>query len=153
MSSNKTDDVVSEYLREIEARLAGLPLLQRRELLADLEAHVATERAERNVQSEGEVLEILERLGSPEIVAAAAYEEAGPRQPQGPSAPPVFTRVAARPSRPGWVIAVLAAVSALILIFLLIVLFFAASGSSISGPPPLPEQRPARVDNGPVPPR
>jgi uncharacterized membrane protein len=150
MSTNKTDDVVSEYLREIEARLAGLPLLQRRELLADLEAHVATERAERNVQSEGEVLEILERLGSPEVVAAAAYEEAGPRQPQGPSAPPVFTRVAARPSRPGWVIA---AISALILIFLLIVLFFSVSGNSISGPAPLPEQGPARVDNGPVPSR
>jgi len=79
MSGNMTDDAVSEYLRDIELRLAGLPVLQRRELLADLRAHIATERLERGVNSEGEVLEILERLGSPEEVAAAAYEEAGPR--------------------------------------------------------------------------
>jgi uncharacterized membrane protein len=78
MSSNKTDDAVVEYLHEVELRLAGLPLLQRRELLADLRAHIATERLERSAHSEGEVLEILERLGSPEEVAAAAYEEAGP---------------------------------------------------------------------------
>ena len=77
MSSNMTDDAVTEYLREVEVRLAGLPLLQRRELLADLRAHIATERLERGAGSEGEVLEILERLGSPEEVAAAAHEEAG----------------------------------------------------------------------------
>jgi hypothetical protein len=81
MSTNKTDDAVTEYLREVEVRLGSLPLLQRRELLADLEAHIATERAERHVQSEGEVLEILERLGSPEVVAAAAWEEAGTAAP------------------------------------------------------------------------
>ena len=81
---NKTDDAVSEYLHEVGLRLGGLPLLQRRELLADLEAHIANERAERNVQSEGEVLEILERLGSPEVVAAAAWEEAGTATPVTP---------------------------------------------------------------------
>ncbi|MEU7904067.1 HAAS signaling domain-containing protein [Actinoplanes sp. NPDC049118] len=81
MSINKTDDAVAEYLRELERRLSGLPLLQRRELLADLEAHITSERIERAVVSEGEVLEILERLGSPEVVAAAAYEEAGLPQP------------------------------------------------------------------------
>lgn len=79
MSGNMTDDAVSEYLREVERRVADLPVLQRRELLADLRAHIATERLERSANSEGEVLEILERLGSPEEVAAAAYEEAGPR--------------------------------------------------------------------------
>lgn len=81
MSSNKTDDAVAEYLYELELRLSGLPVLQRRELLADLEAHITNERAERRVVSESEVLEILERLGSPEVVAAAAYEEAGMLQP------------------------------------------------------------------------
>lgn len=84
MSTNKTDDAVIEYLREIEVRLGSLPLLQRRELLADLEAHIANERAEHNVQSEGEVLEILERLGSPEVVAAAAWAEAGTGTPVTP---------------------------------------------------------------------
>jgi len=77
MSSNKTDDAVAEYLHELELRLSGLPVLQRRELLAEIEAHITNERVERAVVSESDVLELLERLGSPEIVAAAAYEEAG----------------------------------------------------------------------------
>jgi hypothetical protein len=81
MNSDKTGDAVAEYLYELELRLSGLPVLQRRELLADLEAHITNERAERGGISESELLEILERLGSPEVVAAAAYEEAGLRQP------------------------------------------------------------------------
>jgi hypothetical protein len=93
MSINKSDDAVAEYLHELELRLSGLPVLQRRELLADLDAHIVNERIERGAVSEGEVLEILERLGSPEVVAAAAYEEAGLLQPAGAAAgrrlPPV----------------------------------------------------------------
>lgn len=84
-------DLVGEYLHEVDLRLSGLPLLQRRELLADLAAHIATERTERNVQSEGELIEILERLGSPEVVAAAAYEEAGaPRMATTVPPPPSY---------------------------------------------------------------
>jgi hypothetical protein len=81
MSSDNNGDAVAEYLNELELRLTGLPVLQRRELLADLEAHITNERAERGAISESELLEILERLGSPEVVAAAAYEEAGLLQP------------------------------------------------------------------------
>jgi hypothetical protein len=68
-------DLAAEYLREVDQRLAGLPVLQRRELLADLRAHIETERVERNL-SESELIEVLERLGSPEVIAAAAHEEA-----------------------------------------------------------------------------
>ena len=82
----KNTDVVAEYLHEVDLRLTGLPVLQRRELLADLAAHIATERTERNIRSEGELIEVLERLGSPEVVANAAYEEAGTRPPR--PAPP-----------------------------------------------------------------
>jgi hypothetical protein len=81
MSSDKTNDAVAEYLHELELRLTGLPVLQRRELLAEIAAHISNERVERGVTSEGELLELLERLGSPEIVAAAAYEEAGMAEP------------------------------------------------------------------------
>ncbi|UQU64582.1 hypothetical protein COUCH_37495 [Couchioplanes caeruleus] len=81
MSSDRCDEVVAEYLRELEQRLGGLPVLQRRELLGDLEAHIVNERAERGVSSETELLVVLERLGSPQVVAAAAYEEAGLPEP------------------------------------------------------------------------
>ncbi|MEU8232449.1 hypothetical protein AB0C12_22945 [Actinoplanes sp. NPDC048967] len=79
--SDKTNDAVAEYLHELELRLTGLPVLQRRELLAEIAAHISNERVERGVTSEGELLELLERLGSPEVVAAAAYEEAGMAEP------------------------------------------------------------------------
>jgi uncharacterized membrane protein len=93
MSTNKTD-VVGEYLREVELRLSGLPLLQRRELLADLETHIETARVERNIQSEGELIEVLERLGSPEVVAAAAYEEnQSVRTPPRPAGLPIWVRL------------------------------------------------------------
>jgi hypothetical protein len=133
---NKTDDAVSEYLREVGARLGALPLLQRRELLADLEAHIAGERAERNVQSEGEVLEILERLGSPEAVAAAAYEEAG-QPPVGPAPvpPPVAHLPVARPFR-WWPIAVAGGVLFLVMVLACAgVLFARTSGKEMPSEP------------------
>lgn len=98
MSSNKTDDAVAEYLRELGLRLTGLPVLQRRELLAEIEAHITNERVERGVTSESELLELLERLGSPELVAAAAYEEAGLGEPRRPAvAYAGMARTAVRP--------------------------------------------------------
>ena len=133
---NKTD-VVSEYLHEVEARLGGLPLLQRRELLADLEAHIANERAERQLRSEGEVLEVLERLGSPEVVAAAAYEEAGTPVP---IRAPVTTFVHRR-GTPSWIRAlVIAAIAVLVLLVLAAVLLFAGTrtGSAEQSPVPAP---------------
>ncbi|MEV7626206.1 hypothetical protein [Actinoplanes sp. NPDC089786] len=86
MSIQKTD-VVGEYLREVELRLSGLPLLQRHELLADLSAHIETAR-ERGAYSDSEMIEVLQRLGSPEAIAAAAYWEAGPQPPRATPTPP-----------------------------------------------------------------
>jgi len=144
MSMNKTDDAVSEYLREVAARLSGLPLLQRRELLSDLEAHIASERAERNAQSEGEVLEILERLGSPEVVAAAAFQEAGPQLATAPPpmmAPPPAAVVR---SRKWWpvVVAVAAAITLVVLVIVVAGLTLARSDGGIKE---APVPQPARV--------
>ncbi len=103
------DDVVTQYLREVEQRVADLPLLQRRELLADLAAHIEAERTERDVQTESELIEILERLGSPEVVAAAAFEQAGPSA----AAP-----TAGRAKRPGWVLPA-GIIAAIVLVFVI----------------------------------
>jgi hypothetical protein len=136
MSTNKTD-VVGEYLREVDLRLSGLPLLQRRELLADLETHIETARVERNIQSEGELIEVLERLGSPEVVAAAAYEENGPGRtppPPRPAGLPVWARLL-----------IAGAVGFLVLFLLGFVFFFTASGSSEPA-----SSVPAPVETAPV---
>jgi uncharacterized membrane protein len=142
VSINKTDDAVAEYLREVEARLGGLPLLQRRELLADLEAHIATERAERNVQSEAEVLEILERLGSPDVVAAAAYEEAEPNRttaapyPAG-WRPPATGVVPRRAARPRWLIPVIVGVVLFFVVMFLACGLSVVRGDKVSRPVPV----------------
>ncbi|WIM96846.1 hypothetical protein ACTOB_000317 [Actinoplanes oblitus] len=155
MNPNQTD-VVGEYLHEVDLRLSGLPLLQRRELLADLAAHIETERTDRNVRSESELIEILERLGSPEVVAAAAYEEAGTARegaagpaPFAAPAPPPFTAPAppssgqtpplqpsplARAGQSGkWIFAILAVVGVVIVLCLGSVLVMSRSAGD--GPP------------------
>lgn len=119
----RQNDVVAEYLHEVDQRLAGIPVLQRRELLADLAAHIAAEQAERNLSSEGEVIEVLERLGSPEVVAAAAHEEAGTRFT--PPAPQSRTRF--------WLIAGIVAGVLLVLVLCAGLAFF-TGGSSSEGP-------------------
>lgn len=128
----KHTDVVAEYLHEVDLRLTGLPVLQRRELLADLAAHIATERTERNIQSEGELIEVLERLGSPEVVANAAYEEAGTRPP----------RPAPRQRR-NWVPAVIAAAAVVLVLAVCGALAFFATATH-EGP-----KRPVQVVPGP----
>jgi uncharacterized membrane protein len=123
--TTKHTDVVAEYLHEVDLRLAGLPVLQRRELLADLASHIASERAERHAASEGEIIEILERLGSPEVVAAAAHEEAGTTPP------------APRPPRPARRWPIVATIIGVVVVLAMVVfcgaaLFLARSDSPAS---------------------
>jgi hypothetical protein len=120
----RDNDVVAEYLREVDQRLAGLPVLQRRELLNDLAAHIAAEQAERNLSSEGELIEVLERLGSPEVVAAAAHDEAGTR----------FTPPAAPGRGRFWLIFGIVAGVALVLAFCAFFALAGARDSSVEGP-------------------
>jgi hypothetical protein len=148
MTTNTTsDDAVREYLRSVDQHLGGLPMLQRRELVNDLEAHIAAERAEGGAHSEGQVLEILERLGSPEVVAAAAYAEAGPAggfplPPPAAVAPPAVGVPQRRPSWVPLVVAVVAVTALLFLLGLAGLMFFARSATSEpvpagpAGPPP-----------------
>ena len=114
----KQTDVVAEYLHEVDLRLSGLPVLQRRELLADLAAPIATERTDRNIQTEGELIEVLERLGSPEVVANAAYEEAGTRPPR-----------AAPPQRRNWIPAAIGAGIVMLVLLVCGAFAFLAVGS------------------------
>jgi hypothetical protein len=145
--NTQNTDVVAEYLADVERRLGGLPLLHRRELLADLRAHIDTARAERGAQSEGELIEILERLGSPEVVAAAAYQEAGPAAHpgagpadypgSGPARPPLVVAGLAPVTggrRPGWVIGLIVASAVLLVLGCVGALAFAQGGESAPAP-------------------
>ena len=153
-------DVVAEYLRELDQRLAGLPVLQRRELLADLAAHIETERVERNLRGEAELIEVLERLGSPEVVARAAYEEAGPLSPPPVAGPPMPPPPQLRRERSPWAfLAIGAALVGLLLVMALCAGLFWATRSGSEAPavgPTVVAPSPARTglpaDEAPTPP-
>jgi len=123
--NTKHADVVAEYLHEVDLRLSGLPVLQRRELLADLAAHIATERTERDIKTEGELIEVLERLGSPEVVAAAAYQEAGAYPPP----PAARRRGRGRPKVLYWLMGAMAGLVVLVVLLLCAGFFLARGGS------------------------
>ncbi|TDW75557.1 HAAS signaling domain-containing protein [Kribbella pratensis] len=66
-----SDRLVDAYLNELATEAAALPAGRRDELLDDVKAHIAEARAA-GATSEDEIREILQRLGRPsEIVAAA----------------------------------------------------------------------------------
>lgn len=78
-----SDAIIDTYLRDVERALIGLPSLQKDELLADLSAHIESARETVSEDSEAEVRQILDRLGSPETVAAAARgDEPVPASPR-----------------------------------------------------------------------
>jgi uncharacterized membrane protein len=155
MSINKVD-VAGEYLREVELRLSGLPVLQRHELLADLSAHIETAR-EQGAYSDGEMVEVLQRLGSPEAIAAAAYEEAGPRLLMAPPEPPPTRAPAPRNNIWAWVIAAVVGFFVLFLIGVAGLVFFArvdeAPAPAVQVPAErVPVQEPAPAQQAPEPP-
>jgi hypothetical protein len=75
--------VVAEYLRRLGEATAGLPAARRTEVLAEIADHIREERAGRHGGEPPPVFDILARLGPPEQVAAAVYEEAGVGLPSG----------------------------------------------------------------------
>ncbi|MEU8659843.1 HAAS signaling domain-containing protein [Actinoplanes philippinensis] len=104
----QTDELVAAYLARVERAASRLPAGRREELLGDLREHIEIARAESDAGTEAEVRTILDRLGDPEsIVAAADTQTDLPRvtpaapAPPAPPAPPVARRPAAPTAR--WV--------------------------------------------------
>jgi uncharacterized membrane protein len=79
------DRAVDRYLKRLDADLADLPRARRREILDEIEEHIAEARAELPAESEAETRAVLERLGDPADIAADARQ-----------------RFDVVPARPGW---------------------------------------------------
>ena len=71
------DQLVSEYLRELKAKLAGLPADRRAEILEEVADHIDEARSTTGARTEVDLRNILERLGSPAAIAAEARERFG----------------------------------------------------------------------------
>jgi PASTA domain len=69
------DAMVHTYLRELEHALATLEPNHRAQLIQEIEQHVAELRSEQVVQSPSEMKNLLDRVGDPVDIAAAALED------------------------------------------------------------------------------
>lgn len=76
-----TQPLLRAYLRDLDAALAGLPRGRRKQLVGEIRQHVNQALAEQPSQSPAELRSLLDRVGQPEEIAAAALEEQ-PGRPQ-----------------------------------------------------------------------
>ncbi|WP_410788057.1 HAAS signaling domain-containing protein [Kribbella sp. C-35] len=67
------DRLVDAYLKELAKAAEALPAARRTELIDDMRAHIAEERAA-GASSESEIRQVLQRLGDPQEIVAAATE-------------------------------------------------------------------------------
>ena len=76
------DALVQDYLDRLEGELAAVPRARRREILREIEDHIAAARAEGEGVTEAELRTLLDRLGDPAAIAAEAREDARERPPE-----------------------------------------------------------------------
>ena len=65
------------YLRELDGELRDLPAPRRRDLVEEIREHIASALSEARDDGEAEIRNVLERLGDPAEIAAAARERFG----------------------------------------------------------------------------
>lgn len=70
-----TDDLVANYLRRLEQAGADLPAAERDELLDQIRGHLADAQADERAGDPSYIRQVLDDLGSPHEVAAAAREQ------------------------------------------------------------------------------
>ena len=79
MTTAHKNELVADYLRRLEHAAAPLPRSRRAELVAEIREHIDDALLEVGAADEVAVRNVLERLGPPEeIVAAAAPADSGP---------------------------------------------------------------------------
>jgi hypothetical protein len=72
MTRAHTNELVTEYLQRLERAAAALPRSRRAELVSEIREHIDDALLEAGAADEVAVRNVLERLGTPEDIAAAA---------------------------------------------------------------------------------
>ncbi|MGH3207056.1 MAG: HAAS signaling domain-containing protein [Trebonia sp.] len=70
-----TESVLRAYFKELDAALSALPRAKRRQLAAEIRGHVDAALAEQPPGSPADLRNLLDRVGQPEDIAAAALAE------------------------------------------------------------------------------
>ena len=77
MTTMHRDPLTDDYLRRLRAAASGLPRARRDELVSEIEEHIDAALREGGADDEPAVRNVLERLGPPEEIAAAAGPPSG----------------------------------------------------------------------------
>ncbi len=75
MNTSTVDQLVSEYLQRLERAAEALPPDRRTELTAEIAEHIASARSAGAAANEAAVRSLLDRLGNPEEIVAAALDD------------------------------------------------------------------------------
>lgn len=94
------EQLVEVYLDRLDWAAAGLPPDRRDDLLDGIREHIAAARAADGVADEAAVRTLLDRLGTPEEIVAAAHDDDSPPRGAAPR-DPVPPEVAPFPAPPG----------------------------------------------------
>jgi uncharacterized membrane protein len=77
------DRLVDDYLKQLSRELRDVPRARRRELVDEIEAHIAEARSGLEAENEAEIRNLLERLGDPAEIAAEERARSAPAPRRG----------------------------------------------------------------------
>lgn len=75
MSTSLADRLVTDYLERLDAALTGVPPDRRNEIVGEIRSHIQEQRAALQDETDADVYNLLERVGEPHTLAAAASSE------------------------------------------------------------------------------
>ena len=84
MTNSTVNRLVDQYLTRLADAAQALPPDRRAELLSEIREHIAAAMAEADGADEPAVRTMLDRLGQPEDIVAAAVEDDPPKDPANP---------------------------------------------------------------------
>ena len=90
MSAPHADQLIDGYLARLRVAAADLPPSIREELIDDMRAHIAEARAREPEETDATILNILDRLGEPELLVAEARQRPAPPPSNQPPWPWVY---------------------------------------------------------------
>lgn len=98
-----TDALIDGYMKELQKELRPFPTGRRREILDEVREHIYQARSELDSETEGAIRTVLDRLGEPSDIAAAARDRFGVR-PAKAGALEIITVIALLIPWIGWLV-------------------------------------------------
>src|SRR5260370_38813676 len=90
MSAPHADQLIDGYLARLRVAATDLPAGVSDELIEDMRAHIAEARGRESEETDAPILNILDRLGEPELLVAEARQRPTPAQSSPPPWPWIY---------------------------------------------------------------